>query len=155
VTGRLLALRRFGREAKRANDHALREERLEHIRDAVEQFTFTLGLLISGHDVPEGTSDHDLAARLQHELQPFLAHGDVMRPDFGAFGELRVEGDLLQLIDPVLATLEFDDRCVRQTAAGRLVPARRRRMRLTMRVAVAPPRVIDCLVSQVVARHAS
>jgi hypothetical protein len=155
VTGRFVALRRLGRDAERATDHALREERLDHIRDAVEQFTFTLGLLISGHDVPADTSDDDLAARLQRELQPFLALGDVMRPDFGAFGELRVEGDLLQLIDPVLATLEFDDRCVRQTAAGRLVPARRRRMRLTMRVAVSPPRVIDCLMSEVIARHAS
>jgi hypothetical protein len=155
VTGRLVALRRFGRDAERASDHSLREERLEHIRDAVEQFTFTLGLLISGHELPAEIGDHDLAVRLQRALQPFLALGDVMRPDFGAFGELRVEGNLLQLIDPVLATLEFDDRCVRQTAAGRLVPARRRRMRLTMRVAISPPRVIDCLVSEVVARHAS
>jgi hypothetical protein len=155
VTGRLVGLRRFARAAERANDHALREERLEHISDAVEQFTFTLGLLISGHDVPADASDHALAARLQRELQPFLALGDVMRPDFGAFGELRVEGDLLQSIEPVMATLEFDDRCVRQTAAGRLVPARRRRMRLTMRVAISPPRVIDCLVSEVVERHAS
>jgi hypothetical protein len=155
VTGRLTALRRLGRSAERGGDHTLREERLERISDAVEQFTYTLGLVISGHDAPSDAADYDLAARLQRELQPFLSRGDVMRADFGPFGDLRVEGNLLQLNDPVLATLEFDDRCVRQTAGGRLVPARRRRMRLTMRVAITPPRVIDCVVSEVVARHAS
>jgi hypothetical protein len=153
VSGRLVALRRFGRDTERANDHALREERLERISDAVEQFTFTLGLLISGHDVPADASDPALAARLQRELEPFLGLGDVMRPDFGAFGELRVEGDLLQSVDPIMATLEFDDRCVRQTATGRLVPARPRRLRLTMQVNISPPRVIDCRVSEVVTRH--
>jgi hypothetical protein len=133
----------------------LREERLEHIRDAVEQFTYTLSLLISGHDVPVGAAEHDLAARLQRELHPFLSRGDVMRPDFGAFGDLRIEGDLLQQADPVLATLEFDDRCVRQTAGGRLVTARPRRLQIRMHVAVDPPVVIDCAVSEVTARHAS
>jgi hypothetical protein len=155
VTGLLVTLRRRGSSAHRTSEHMLREERLERIRDAVEQFTYTLGLLISGHDPPSDTADHDLAGRLQRELQPFLSLGDVMRPDFGPFGDLRIEGDLLQLIDPALATLEFDDRCVRQTAGGRLVPARRRRLRLTMHVAIDPPRVIDCAVSEVVARHAS
>jgi hypothetical protein len=155
VTGRFVALRRLGRLAERTGDHTLREERLEHIRDAVEQFTYTLGLLISGHDAPSDAADNDLAARLQRELQPFLSLGDVMRPDFGPFGDLRVEGNLLQVDAAVLATLEFDDRCVRQTAGGRLVPARRRRMRLTMRVATNPPRVIGCVVSEVTARHAS
>jgi hypothetical protein len=155
VTGRLAGLRRVRHSADRLSEHTLREERLDLIRDAVEQFTHTLGLLISGHDPPLDTADHDLAARLQRELHPFLSLGDVMRPDFGPFGDLRVEGDLLQSLDPVLATLEFDDRCVRQTAAGRLVPARRRRLRLTMHVAIDPSRVIDCVVSEVVARHAS
>ena len=71
-----------------------------------------------------------------------------MRPDFGPFGDLRVEGDLLRTSDPVLAALEFDDRCVRQTARGRLIPAKRRRLRLVMRVTLDPARVIDCEVSE-------
>jgi hypothetical protein len=153
VIRRVVALGRLGHVTDRTSEHTLREERLERIRDAVEQFTYTLSLLISGHDVPVDAADHDLAVQLQRELHPFLSRGDVMRPDFGAFGDLRIEGDLLQVTDPVLATLEFDDRCVRQTAAGRLVPSRHRRLRLTMHIAVDPLRVIDCAASEVVARH--
>lgn len=154
MTPRLRALRRLRGTKRHTSEHALREERLEHIRDAVEHFAYTLGLVISGHDAPVDDPDHDLAARLQRELHPFLSSGDVMRPDFGPFGDLRVEADLLRFADPVLATLEFDDRCVRQTAGGRLVPARRRRLRLTMQVTGSPLRVVDCAVSEVV-RNAS
>jgi hypothetical protein len=154
VNGRLGLLCRLRQATDRTSEHALREERLERIRDAVEQFAYTLGLLISGHDTPADHPDHDLAVRLQRELHPFLSRGDVMRPDFGPWGELRVEADLLRIADPVLAMLEFDDRCVRQTAGGRLVPARRRRLRLTMQVTGDPPRVVDCTVSEVI-RNAS
>lgn len=155
MIGRLAGFGRPGRARARTEEHTLREERLEQIRDAVEQFTYALCLLLSGHDAPWGTADQNLALRLQCELHPFLSRGDAMRPDFGAFGDLRIEGDLLQVSDPVLATLEFDDRCVRQTAGGRLVPARPRRLRMRMHVAVDPPAVIDCAVSEVAARHAS
>jgi hypothetical protein len=135
-------------------EHRVREQRLERIRDAVEEFTFTLGLLIAGHDAPVDSPDHDLAVRLQGELAPFLSRDEVMRPDFGTFGDLRVEGDLLRPMDPVLATVEFDDRCVRVTAAGRFVPAPLRRLRLTLHVALDPERVIDYSVSAVPAPHA-
>ncbi len=153
--GRLAVFGRPGHARARRAEHTLREERLEQIRDAVEQFTYALCLLLSGHDVPRGTADQNLTKRLQRELHPFLSRGDVMRPDFGAFGDLRIEGDLLQVTDPALATLEFDDRCVRQTAGGRLVPARPRRLRMMMHVAVDPPVVLDCAVSEVMTRRAS
>jgi hypothetical protein len=138
----------------RAGEHALREARLENVRDAVEQFTYALGLLIAGHDPPPDMADHDLATRLHRELRPFLERGDVMRPDFGAFGDLRIEGDLLNALNPLRATLEFEDRCVRQTARGRLIPPRHRRVRLTMYVCLDPVRVTECVVSAVVARNA-
>jgi hypothetical protein len=150
----LAAHRRGTRSADRASAHARREQRLEQVRDAVDEFTYGLGLLIAGHERPDGSPGDEIAARIHGALWPFLARGDVMRPDFGAFGDLRIEGDLLQTSEPLLATLEFDDRCVRQTARGRLIPAPRRRMRLAMRVAADPPRVIDCAVSEVAARTA-
>lgn len=142
------------RSTSRASEHALRERRLEEIRDAVEQFSYTLALLIAGQDVPGDTGSDDVIAKLQTELRPFLSGGDAMRPDFGAFGDLRVEGELLESFQPVLATLEFEDHCVRETAPGRLVPSRRRRMRITMQVAVEPVRIIGCAVSEVAAQHA-
>jgi hypothetical protein len=133
---------------ERGSEHAVRERRLDGIRDAVEQFAFDLGLVIAGHDPVAGSLNHDLTARLQGQLRPFLDAGDAMCPDFGAFGDLRIEGELLQTDEPVLATLEFDDRCARQTAQGRLVAAPGRRLRITMHITVDPPRVIGCAVSE-------
>jgi hypothetical protein len=143
---------RLGRGTERASEHALREHRLEGIRDAVDDFVYALGLLMAGQDPPGEVADDSLLARLRDQLGPFLVRGDVMRPDFGAFGDLRVEGDLLQGADSILATLEFDDHCLRQTVAGRLTPARRRRLRLAMHVAIDPARIIDCAVSEVIER---
>lgn len=137
----------------RLSEHALREQRLDGIRDAVEQFTFALGLLIAGHDVPKDSTDNDLIVKLQRELRPFLDAGDAMRPDFGAFGDLRIEGELLESAQPVVATLDFDDRCARETARGRVIPARGRRLRLIMKVAIDPAHIIDCAVSEVTDRR--
>jgi len=149
----IAAVVRGGGSADRVSEHAVREQRLDGIRDAVERFTYTLGLLIAGHDAPEDSTDHGLTSRLQRELRPFLDAGDAMRPDFGAFGDLRIEGELLQSHRPVLATLEFDDRCARETVQGRLIPARGRRLRVTMHVALDPVRIIDCSVSEVLDRR--
>lgn len=135
--------------ADRLSDHAVREQRLESIRDAVEQFTYDLGLLIAGHDPSAEPSDRELTAQLQRHLRPFLDAGDAMRPDFGAFGDLRIEGDLLQSSQPVLATLDFEDRCARETADGRVVPARGRRLRATLQIAVDPVHIVDCRIADV------
>ena len=154
MTPALTTLLRGGTRSDRAADHARREECLEAIRDGVEQFSYALGMMIAGHDAPAGSIDPELLARMQHALQPFLMRGDVMRPDFGAFGDLRIEGELLQSADPVLAVLEFDDRCVREAADGGLVPARLRRLRLTMWVELDPVSVIACAVMEVTPRDA-
>jgi hypothetical protein len=147
------AIMRERRSPDGMSEHAAREQRLEGIRDAVEQFTYNLGLLIAGHDAEEASTDRDLLAKLQREFRPFLAAGDAMRPDFGAFGDLRIEGELLRSSHPVVATLEFDDRCARETTQGRVVPASRRRLRITMHVAVDPVRIIDCAFSDVTERR--
>lgn len=131
------------------SDHAVREQRLDSIRDTVEQFTYDLGLLIAGHEAASKSTALGLSTQLQRELRPFLDAGDAMRPDFGAFGDLQVEGELLETSRPVLATLEFDDRCARETVDGRIVPARGRRLQLTLRLALDPVHVIDCAVSEV------
>lgn len=146
------ALRRGARSANRVSDHALREQRLEHVRDAVEQFVYNVGLIMAGYDPPDACADDAVEAYVREALRPFLAGGDVMRPDFGHFGDLRVEGDLLKVEDPVLTTLEFEDRCVRQTTRGRLIPTPRRRLRMVMRVTLEPVRVVDCAVSEALAR---
>jgi hypothetical protein len=151
---RLVAAVRRGRGSDdRLSDHALRERRLDAVRDAVEQFIYDLGLLIAGHDPPEGAGGSVLTHHLRHELQPFLGAGDVMRPDFGAFGDLRVEGSLLEATVPVLAILEFDDRCARETAEGRVVPARGRRLRMTLHVELEPTRVTECAFADVTDRR--
>jgi hypothetical protein len=131
----------------------VREARLEQVRDAVDDFAYGLALLLAGHEPSEVPEGDGVGRRLHGVMRTFFARGDVMRPDFGPFGDLRVEGDLLQASEPVLTTLEFDDRSVLQTARGRLIPARRRRVRLVMRVTLEPSRVVDCVVSEVVARH--
>lgn len=153
MRGWITAMTRGGRSPDRLSEHALREQRLEVVRDAVEQFTYSLGLLIAGHDPVVDATDHELTAELQRALRPFLDAGDAMRPDFGAFGDLRIEGELLQSSRPVLATLEFDDRCARETAQGRVVPARGRRLRVAMHVAIDPVRIVDYAVSEVGARR--
>jgi hypothetical protein len=146
-------LKRRRGAAERSSDHAVREQRLESIRDAVEHFTYDLGLLIAGHDATSEWSDRELTLQLQRQLRPFLDAGDAMRPDFGAFGDLRIEGDLLQSSQPVMATLEFDDRCARETGDGRVVPARGRRLRATMDVAIDPVQVVGCRIVDITDRR--
>lgn len=125
----------------------VREQRLEEIRDTVEQFAYSLGLLLAGHDPSfDAIAEPELGDRLAAAVEPFLASGDAMRTDFGDYGELHVDGDLLARDRPVSAVLEFDDRSVRETADGRLLPAPRRRIRLVMHLSAPPYRIQDCSV---------
>ncbi len=61
------------RSTSRAADHAIRERRLEEIRDVVEQFAFSLALLIAGHDPPNTTASDEAIAKLHNEMRPFLS----------------------------------------------------------------------------------
>src|SRR5581483_2724481 len=114
-------------------DDEVREQRLEAIKRLCERFSYDLGLLIAGHPVAfEEYMDQHAAARLRDSVEPFLATGDAMRPNFGEYGELRVEGNLLDHTQPIYAFIEFDDQSVRETAAGELIPSQKRRMLLSI-----------------------
>ena len=111
----------------------IREQRLEDIKALAERFTYDLGLLIAGHAVElEAYVAANPAARLRASLEPFLASGDAMRPNFGEYGELRIEGNLLSVDTPIHAHVEFEDQSVRETVTGDLVPLPRRRMLLSL-----------------------
>lgn len=136
--------RNRGAEGER---HAERERRLDEIRDVVDGFMFDLGRLIAGQDADfEQGVDPALVARVRAAVGPFLMSGDAMRPDFGAFGELRVTGDLLDVDVPVRACLEFEDRCIRETADGQLIAGSRRRLRASLCISMEPCRVLECAV---------
>ena len=143
------ALRNFRRRVKGSadSDDELRERRLDSVRCTVEEFAYDLALLTAGHDPAfERCASPAVADRLRSAVRPFLASGDAMRPDFGAYGELRVDGDLLDVTRPVAACIEFDDRSMRQTGDGRLLPAPRRRMRMALKVSLQPTTITACHV---------
>jgi hypothetical protein len=131
-------------------DHAadeLRELRLDAIRDVVDRFSYGLALLMAGQD--DDFDDYTaptLAMRLREVVAPFLDGGEAMRPDFGAFGELTIDGDLLAVDVPIDAVLAFEDRSFRETADGQLLASPRRRIQLRMRISLEPCRVLDCTV---------
>lgn len=143
-------MRRLRPDAARAHaDDDRREQRLDEIRTTVERFVYDLASLSAGHRTAfERSAAPGVAAAISAAMKAFLASGDVMRPDFGAYGELRVEGDLLDAAQPVPVWLEFEDRSMRQRDDGRLVAAPRRRTRLALRVSGRPCRVVACAVER-------
>jgi hypothetical protein len=138
-------------QKRTSNDRSqdeLREQRLERIKDAVEQFTFGLGLIMAGQPPDfSGVVAPGLCERVHSALAPFRDSGELMRPDFGAYAELRVDGDLLDIEHNVKAVLEFEDRSMCETHDGRLLPVPRRRVRITMSLRLEPCVVEDCTVA--------
>ena len=115
------------------SDDEIREYKLERVKGLAERFTYDLGLLIAGHDVNfEEYLDPAAAQRLRESIEPFLASGDAMRPNFGDYGELRIEGYLLSNLHDIHAYVEFDDQSVRETMSGELIPTPRKRMLLSL-----------------------
>jgi len=113
----------------------LREQRLSHVKQLAERFVYDLGLLLAGNAASlEEYVAGSAARRLRACLEPFLAAGDVMRPNFGEYGELRIEGDLLATDRPLTADVEFTDQSVRERHDGDLVPTGSRRVRLTLQI---------------------
>jgi hypothetical protein len=128
----------------------LREQRLDDIKALAERFTYDLGLLMAGHDVNfEEYVNPPVAARLRASMEPFLATGDAMRPNFGEYGDLRVEGDLAGGRDPVMAYVEFEDQSIRETAGGDLIPVPRHRMNLTLTIDPTCRGILDALLAPV------
>ena len=141
-----LALHSTDHRRAHAGDE-LRERRLDVIKDAVERFSYGLASLLAGQESDvEDCTEPSLALRLRAAVAPFLAGGDALRPDFGPFGNLRIEGNLLSSEEPVDAVLEFVDRSFRESADGRRLAPPRRRVQLRMRLLLEPCRVVDCSV---------
>jgi hypothetical protein len=123
------------------------DQRLAMVSSTVEAFAFDLGLMIAGCAPSfRESATEAVAERLHASLTPFLDSGDRMRPDFGAFGELRIDGDLIAPDPMVRATLEFEDRSMRESADGRLIGSIRRRIRIEMEMSLEPCRVVTCRV---------
>lgn len=120
----------------------VREQRLGRVIAVADRFVHDLALLSAGHSANlESYLAPAVSQAIRGRLRPFLESGDLLRPDFGVHGELRVEGELLRVDRPVDATLEFTDRSLRETAQGGLVPVARRRVRIRMRVSLHPERI--------------
>ena len=129
VLGRLVSRA----DAQGLSGDELRERRLGEIKQIAESFTYDLGLLIAGHEVDfERYLAPHAVARLRAAVEPFLASGDAMRPNFGEYGELRIEGNLLDSDAPVVAHIEFDDQSVRETADGDLLTMPKRRIHVML-----------------------
>lgn len=142
----------FGKKGKAAGptQDEMRERRLDAVKKLAERFTYDMGLLIAGHTVNfEEYLASSVATRLRAGVEPFLASGDAMRPNFGEYGELRVEGDLLSNEDPIHAYIEFDDQSVRVTSAGDLIPGPKRRMIITLRIAPGATSIEDATLRPV------
>ncbi len=106
-----------------------------------------LALLMSGHE-PElaHCATRGLIARVRVALVPLLSSDAMVRPDFGSHGELRVDGDLLDVGRPVTAWVEFEDRSMRQVG-GRRIASPRRRVRLRLLLSLQPCQVTDMAAS--------
>lgn len=137
------------RSRKRSHEEAdeIRERRLAECRSTVEEFLFGLGRLMAGHEPHlEHCATQGLVFRIRAALEPFLRSGGAMRPDFGSHGELRVDGDLLDVNTPLQAWVEFDDRSLLQSG-DRLLAVPRRRIRMRLVLSVQPCQVTDISVA--------
>ncbi len=122
---------------------ARREQRVALVLPLVEQFVYDIGRLIAGHDVHlRAYVAEPAAARLRHALKPLQREEGSIRPEFGEYAQLRIEGDLLNTSAPVRCLVEFEDRSVRLDSSGAAVRRSRRRIRLLL--------ILDPTISTVV-----
>lgn len=128
--------------------HQLRELRLARIKDVVDAFLYGIALVMAGQ-APAfgGSADAALETRLRQSLSPFLKSRAMLRPDFGPFAELRIDGDLLNVDEPVAVTVDFEDRSLWLDPRGRFLESPRRQVRLRMSVLLEPCIVHDCIVT--------
>lgn len=131
------------RRRRRAALDQLREERLESVTALTDRLLFDLARLIAGHAVDlDGYVSRRLTAEIRESMRPLLEAGSVIRPDFGPYAELRVEGDLLNADAPVDISVQFEDRSTRENADGTLQASPRRRIHIQFRIADGGKRVV-------------
>lgn len=133
----------WGRRAG-AEDDARRSRRVAEVLHLVERFVYDLGLLIAGRAVDLDTYvEVSAATRLRNALEPARTPVAVVRPDFGDYAQVRIEGNLLDLSASVRAVVEFDDHSTRTDGRGGTVARSRRRVRLGLVIDPAITRVLD------------
>ncbi|HEY8755366.1 MAG TPA: hypothetical protein VIN65_03315 [Candidatus Dormibacteraeota bacterium] len=116
-----------------ADDDARRSQRVAEVLGLIERFVYDLGLLIAGCVVDLHTYvEMSAASRLRSALEPARTVVGMVRPDFGEYAQVRIEGDLLDLSASVRAVVEFDDRSTRSDGPGGSVARSRRRIRVRL-----------------------
>lgn len=134
----------------RARDAAadeVRERRLEEVRATVEEFLYSLAMILAGHDAHfTHCASRAVDRRLRLALRPMQSRCDTVRPDFGTHAELRVDGDLLNADATVDARVEFEDRSLRQTPGGRGIAGPRRRITMKLSIALQPCQIVGYTV---------
>jgi len=132
-----------GRRPGGEND-ARRSSRVTEVLQLVERFVYDLGLLIAGRAVDlDAYVDAAVATRLHAALAPARTSGAVIHPDFGEYAQVVIEGNLLDLSQPVQAIVEFDDRSTWSDREGGVVRRSRRRVRLRLTLDPAVTTVLD------------
>ncbi len=120
-----------------------RAQRVAQVLELVERFMYDLGLLIAGEPVDlDSYVEARSVERLHDAVRPAQIAGARTRPDFGAYAQVRIEGDLLDASLPVSAVVEFDDRSTRLDEDGFAAGSRRRRVRVQL--------LLDDTVSRVI-----
>lgn len=132
------------RRSTQADRDRRRSQRVSAVLELAERFVYDLGLLVAGDfaDMSEYV-DARCAERLRSVVQPALVAGAMTRTDFGEYAQVRIEGDLLDLSEPVSAVVEFDDRSTRLDEDGSTVSRSRRRVRLQLLIDPAVSQVLD------------
>jgi hypothetical protein len=129
---------------RRTDKDEQREQRTASVLQVVERFVYDLGLLISGHDTDlDSYVDTATARRLRDSLLPVVGTELAVRPDFGEYAQVRIEGDLLDATSTVRTVVEFDDRSNRVDQQGRPVSRIRRRVRLLLILDPSTTRIVD------------
>lgn len=100
---------------------------LARVMDVAYAFASDLGLLLAGYDPPFVMATGQVRGRLRTFVEPFLASGWALRPNFGEIGEV-----MTKATPPVEAVVLFEDRSVRESQNVLLVPNPRRWMRLRL-----------------------
>lgn len=131
----------------RGGETEVRDRRLRDISNVVESFTYSLALAVAGQEPDfESTVSRELAQRLRAALRSHLASAERIRPDFGNFARVRIEGDLLDTSRSVRVDVEFDDQSMRELPDGRLRPVAARTVQLGLSVDLEPCQIRQCAV---------
>lgn len=111
----------------------LRERRVGLVMVLAERFLHDLGIMLAGE--VDGFDEYvsaDTVRAVRGAVQPFLAGDAVLRPDFGEYAHLTIEGNLADTVAPVVAHVDFENRSQALRPDGTIIATPRRPLRLTL-----------------------